>query len=75
MTLLSAIIMLNVKNYKSNSIKIIIGLFICVIIYYINNVSQALGRTEKIPLIFSVWITLIGLSTVNLLLTLKINEK
>jgi len=75
MTLLSAIIMLNVKNFKSISFKIIIGLFFCVLIYYVNNLFQVLGSTEKIPLIFSVWITLIILGITNLFLTLNINEK
>jgi lipopolysaccharide export system permease protein len=75
MTLLSAIIMLNVKNLKSTSFKIIVGLFFCVIIYYINNLFQVLGSTGKIPLILSVWITLIILAIVNSFLTLNINEK
>ena len=75
MTLLSAIIMLNVKKFKSNTFKIIVGLFFCVIIYYINNLFQVLGKTEKIPLILSVWITLIIIIIVNLFLTLRINEK
>ena len=75
MTLLSAIIMLNVKKFKSNSFKIIVGLFFCVIIYYINSLIQVLGKTEKIPLILSVWITLIIITIVNLFLTLRINEK
>ena len=75
MTLLSAIIMLNVKNFKSTSFKIIIGLFFCVIIYYANNMFQVLGGTEKIPLILSVWITLIILAIINSFLIFNINEK
>ena len=75
MTLLSAIIMLNVKNFKSTSFKITVGLFFCVIVYYINNLFQVLGSTGKIPLILSVWITLIILAIVNSFLTLNINEK
>lgn len=75
MTLLSAIIMLNVKNFKSTSFKITVGLFFCVIIYYVNNLFQVLGSTGKIPLILSVWITLIILAIVNSFLTLNINEK
>jgi len=75
MSLLSAIIMFNVKRFKSVSLKIIIGLMTCVIIYYLNNLSQVLGNTEKIPLILSVWITLIMLGIFNTILTIKINEK
>jgi len=75
MTLLSAIIMLNVKNFKSTSFKITVGLFFCVIVYYINNLFQVIGSTGKIALILSVWITLIILAIVNSFLILNINEK
>ena len=75
MSLLSAIIMFNVKQFKSTSLKIIIGLMACVAIYYLNNLSQVLGNTEKIPLILSVWMTMIILAIFNTILFVKINEK
>jgi lipopolysaccharide export system permease protein len=75
MSLLSAIIMFNVKQFKSTSLKIIIGLMACVAIYYLNNLSQVLGNTEKIPLILSVWMTLIILAIFNTILFININEK
>ena len=37
MTILAAIIMFNTKQFRSYSLKITIGLFICVIIYYIKS--------------------------------------
>ena len=55
MTVFSAIIMFNSKNLKNTSVKIAIGLFCSVIIYYINNFFYVLGNTEKISLIASVW--------------------
>ena len=75
MSLLSAIIMFNVKQFKSTSLKIIIGLMACVAIYYLNNLSQVLGNTEKIPLILSTWMTLILLAIFNTILFVNINEK
>ena len=75
MTVLSAIIMFNTKTFKSTTLKIIIGLFFCVIIYYVNNLFQVLGSTNKIPLILSVWITLLILIMFNSIAVLKINEK
>ena len=75
MSLLSAIIMFNVKQFKSTSLKIIIGLMACVAIYYLNNLSQVLGNTEKIPLILSVWMTMIILAIFNTILFININEK
>jgi len=75
MSLLSALIMFNVKQFKSTSLKIIIGLMACVAIYYLNNLSQVLGSTEKIPLILSVWMILIILAIFNSILFININEK
>lgn len=75
MTILASFIMFNSKRYKSNSLKIAVGLFFCVLIYYINNLFQVLGDTEKIPLSISVWLTLVILTFINLILFLKVNEK
>ena len=75
MSFLSAIIMFSVRQFKSISLKIIIGLIVCVVIYYLNNLSQVLGNTEKMPLTLSVWMTLIVLAIFNTILSLNINEK
>jgi len=75
MTILSSIIMFNTKKFKSNSLKITIGLFFCVVIYYMNNLFYVLGNTEKIAPMISVWITLATIFFVNSILVLKINEK
>jgi lipopolysaccharide export system permease protein len=75
MTLLSAIIMFNVKRFTSVSLKVVIGLLVCVIIYYLNNLSQVLGGTEKIPLTLSVWMTLIIIAILNSIFSININEK
>ena len=75
MTILSSIIMFNTKKFKSNSLKITIGLFFCVVIYYMNNLFYVLGNTEKIPPMISVWITLATIFFINSILVLKINEK
>ena len=75
MTILSSIIMFNTKKKNSKVIKIIIGLFFSVLIYYINNFFNVLGSTEKIPLMVSVWTPIIFLSLINLILLVNINEK
>src|SRR5210317_137277 len=75
MTILSAVIMFNTKTFRSTTLKITIGLFFCVIIYYINNLFQVLGSTEKMPLTLSVWVTLLMLGCFNMIAILKINEK
>ena len=75
MTVLATIIMFNVKGFKSNTLKISIGLFFSVIIYYMNNFFNVMGKTEKIPVTFSIWIPFIFLIIINLIYAYKINEK
>ncbi len=75
MTLFSSILMLNSKKFRNNYVKISIGLFTCVIIYYFNNLFNVLGTTEKINYMLSVWIPLSILMFLLIPLILKINEK
>ncbi len=75
MTILSAIIMLNSKRYKSNTLKLSLGLFFCVIIYYFNNLFNVLGSTEKINYFLSIWIPLLSLTFLTSLMTYNVNEK
>ena len=75
MTILSSIIMLNTKKSNSKVIKIIIGLFFSVVIYYINNFFNVMGSTEKLPLMVSIWTPIIFLSLINLIMLVNINEK
>ena len=75
MTILSSIIMLNTKKSSSKVLKIIIGLFFSVLIYYINNFFNVMGSTEKLPLMVSIWTPIIFLSLINLIMLVNINEK
>ena len=75
MALFSSLIMLNTKGIKSSTMKIFIGLFFSVIIYYLNNFSYVLGGTERVSLIFSTFIPILFLGTINVLMLYKVNEK
>ena len=75
MTVLSSIVMFNSKEFKSITFNVIVGLFFCVIIYYLNNLIQTLGSTEKIPLFISNWIIFVLLAIFNSILIININEK
>tara|TARA_Y100000768_G_C23978133_1_gene684188 strand:+ start:45 stop:1118 length:1074 start_codon:yes stop_codon:yes gene_type:complete len=75
MTILATLIMFNTKKFKSNSFKISIGLFFSVIIYYMNNFFNVMGKTEKITVISSVWVPIILLIIINIAYGQKINEK
>ena len=74
-TIFSSLIMLNIKQINGTAFKISIGLFFSVIIYYFNNFFFVLGSTEKIPLIFSVFIPLTILTIINAFMVNKVNEK
>ena len=75
MSFFSGLIMLNTKKFKSNTVKISIGLFLCVVIYYFNNLLYVMGLTEKIDTKLSIWIPIILLMIVTLIMSNKLNEK
>ena len=75
MTLLSGVIMFNIKSYQNPTLMISIGLFLSVLIYYVNNFFYVLGNTEKISVTFSIWIPILFLGLCNILIVYKINEK
>ena len=59
MTIFSAVIMFRVKRLDSTTIKISLGLFFSVIIYYINNFFFVMGTTEKMSTLQAIFIPLI----------------
>ena len=75
MTIFSSIIMLGTKEFKSSILKISLGLFFSVIIYYLFNFFNVLGKTEKINLISSIIIPLVLLFLTNSIMIRKLNEK
>ena len=75
MTIFSSIIMLKIKSIENTTFKISIGLFLSVIIYYVNNFANILGKVEKIPLSLSVFVPIIILTLINILMINRINEK
>jgi lipopolysaccharide export system permease protein len=74
-TIFSAIIMFNIGHQKNTFFKITLGIFLSVIIYYINNFLSVLGTNEKIPLTLSIFLPLIILSIINFISIIKLNEK
>ena len=75
MCLFSSLIMLRIKHLSGSTLKIVLGLFFSVIIYYLNNFFFVLGTTEKISILMATIIPLLSLSIVNLLMFKNINEK
>ena len=75
MVCIAVILMLNIKQNKSKIFNLLLGIFISVLIYYINFFFNILSENQKIPIMTSVWgpqILLILISSISLI---KINEK
>ena len=75
MVCLSSILMFNVKHNRSKIFNLIFGIFISVIIYYVNFFFKLLTESEKIPINVSVWAPQIVLLLISCIGLVKINEK
>ena len=75
MTMLSGIIMLNIKVNKSKMFNLLLGISLSVIIFYIKYFFNILGENGKIPIILSIWFPLIILSILCSIGLVRINEK
>jgi len=71
----SSAVMLSFKNVKNNTFKISFGLFLSVIIYYINNFFYVLGNSEIISIHLAIFVPLLFLTLINIIILNKINEK
>ncbi len=75
LTILSSIIMFNFKRDKSLLFHIILGIFMSVLIYYMNFMFSSLGNTGKIPIIFSIFLPILFISLIATIGLIRINEK
>ncbi len=75
MTALASIIVMNTLK-KSNNVRFIfIGIISCVLIYYLKDLSIALGQTNRIPLTLATWVPVIVIGIFSSIGVLQINEK
>lgn len=75
MTILAAVMMFNISYQKNSFFKVSLGIFLSVLIYYINYFLNILGTNEKIPLIISIFLPMIILLIINFISIIKLNEK
>lgn len=75
LTILSSIIMLNIKQNGSKIFYLILGILVSVCIYYISFFFNLLGNNEKIPLIIAICMPLIILAISCVIGLIRINEK
>ena len=72
MTALASIFTMNTLKKDDNFRLILIGLIVCVITFYLKDLSLALGQTERIPIILAIWSPIIALSFFSLLVFCKL---
>ena len=75
MTILSATIMMNIKQNRSKIFHLIFGILISVIIYYLSFFFEELGKNEQVPIAVSIWIPLLMIGLVSMFYLVRINEK
>ena len=75
MTLLSGIIMLNIKVNKTKIFHLILGISLSVIIYYVKYFFNFLGENDKIPIMAAIWFPLIILLILCTVGSIRVNEK
>ena len=75
MTSLASILTMNALGKTENYKFIALGLVFCVLVYYLKDLSIALGKTDRIPLILAIWTPIIALSLFTFIGVLQINEK
>ena len=75
LVIISSIIMLNIKKNKPYIFHVLLGISLSVIIYYINNIFNVFGLTNKIPIYLSIFFPMIFLSIIAIFGLIRINEK
>ncbi len=75
LVIISSIIMLNIKKNKPYIFHVLLGIFLSVVIYYINNIFNVFGLTNKIPIYLSIFFPMIFLGIISIVGLIRINEK
>jgi len=74
MIILATVFTINIKKNYSNFVYIFFGIVAGIIVYFLNDLSIALGLSNKIPLPLSVWIPIFIIIVISILNIFKINE-
>jgi len=75
MTALASILTMNTLKKSNNFTYIIVGLIVCVAIYYFKDLSLALGQTNRISLSLAAWVPVFVVGLFSSIGILQINEK
>ena len=74
MTILGFIIIKKIKKIKSRFFVIMLGIFISVVVYFLNYFSSLMGNNGVLPIYLSVWTPLLILFLICNIGLLRINE-
>jgi lipopolysaccharide export system permease protein len=75
MSVLSIVMMMNIKFQKSKIVFIVLGILLSVTIYYINYFFGIIGKNERLPLLVALWVPQIILMIISIIGLVKIDEK
>jgi len=75
LTIFASVLMLNVPINKPKFFYLIMGIFVSVLIFYINHFSSLLGENNKLPVTLSVWLPHVIVSILTGIGMVRINEK
>ena len=74
MIILATVFTINIKKNYSNFIYVFFGIVLGIVIYFLNDLSIALGIAGKMPLVISVWIPIFLILVISAINLIKINE-
>jgi len=74
MIILATVFTINIKKNYSNFIYVFFGIILGIVIYFLNDLSIALGIAGKMPLAISVWIPIFLILVISSINLIKINE-
>lgn len=74
MTILGFVIINKLKRVKSKFFLVVFGIFVSVVVYYLNYFSGILGTKGALPIYLSVWLPLLILFLICNIGLVKVNE-
>ena len=75
MVVLAAIFTIGTLKDRQNFYYVLISILTCIIVYYFKDLSIALGKTERINLILSIWMPVLAIGLICSIGVIQINEK
>jgi len=75
MIILATVFTINIKKNYNNFIYVFFGIILGIVIYFLNDLSIALGLAGKMPLSVSVWIPIFLIIAISIVNLIKFNEK